>query len=91
MNGYAFCDIENQQRQAMRALMWTRVNPYKALFLPQVPALPGDRARNLDKAMAEIAAAVEKESAYLANRANVESLKRQRRENGADAKYCWKS
>ena len=90
INGYAFCDIANQQKIAAKALQWTIDNPYKALFLPQVPALPGDRQKNLDKAVAELKAAVAKERDYLANAANVEKLKSQRRENGADQKYCWK-
>jgi hypothetical protein len=90
VNGYAFCDVANQQRIAAKALQWTIDNPYQALFLPQVPALPGDRQKNLDKAIAELKANVAKEREYLSNPANVEKLKAQRRENGADAKYCWK-
>jgi hypothetical protein len=90
VNGYAFCDIANQQRLAAKALQWTIDHPYQALFLPQMPALPGDRATNLDKAIAELKAANAKERDYLAQPANAESMKKLRRDNGADAKYCWK-
>jgi hypothetical protein len=91
INGYAFCDVANQQKLAAKALQWTIDNPYQALFLPQVPAMPGDRAKNLDKAIAELKVAAGKERDYLRQPANVENLKRQRRENGADEKYCWTS
>ena len=91
INGYAFCDIANQQTQAARALQWTVAYPYAALFMPQVPALPGDRKKNLDRAIADLTTAVAKERDYLAQPANVAKLKAQRRANGADQKYCWKS
>ena len=90
INGYAFCDIANQQKIAARALQWTIDNPYQALFLPQVPALSGDRRQNLDKAIADLKGSVAKERDYLAVTANVDKLKAQRRENGADARFCWK-
>ncbi|MFO1317545.1 MAG: hypothetical protein U1F58_18285 [Burkholderiales bacterium] len=90
INGYAFCDVANQQKIAARALQWTIDNPYKALFLPQVPARPGDRAQNLDRAIASMRANVAKERDYLAKPENVAQLKQQRKDNEADRKYCWK-
>lgn len=90
INGYAFCDIANQQKIAARALQWTIDNPYKALFLPQVPARPGDRAQNLDKAIAAMRANVAKERDYLAKPENVAQFRQQRKDNGTDLKYCWK-
>lgn len=90
INGYAFCDVANQQKIAARALQWTIDNPYKALFLPQVPARPGDRAQNLDRAVANMRANVAKERDYLAKPENVAQLKQQRKDNGADRRYCWK-
>ena len=89
INGYAFCDVANQQRIAARALQWTIDNPYQALMLPQIPARPGDRAANRDRALAQLKAAAAKERAYLAVPDNAAKFKAQRRENGADAKYCW--
>ena len=90
INGYAFCDIARQQKIAARALQWTIDNPYKALFLPQVPARPGDRAQNLEKTLASMKANVAKERDYLAQPGNLAQFRQQRKDNGADAKYCWK-
>ncbi|CAN5278505.1 hypothetical protein BH10PSE9_BH10PSE9_05730 [soil metagenome] len=47
INGYAFCDIANQQAIRTRELDWVEANPYGAIFLDRVPARPGDRAANL--------------------------------------------
>jgi len=90
INGYAFCDIGRQQEIRAKALQWVINNPYKALFFPQVPARPGDRQANLNRAIAEIKAAAAKEHEYLANAANVAELKAKRKENDADEKFCWK-
>ncbi|MFO1397657.1 MAG: hypothetical protein U1F48_11400 [Burkholderiales bacterium] len=54
INGYAFCNLANQQKIAARALQWTIDNPYQALMLPQLPALPGDRTQNRDRALAQL-------------------------------------
>ena len=90
INGYAFCDIARQQKIAARALQWTIDNPYKALFLPQVPARPGDRAQNLDRAIAAMRANVAKERDYLAKPENVARFRQQRVDNAADQRFCWK-
>ena len=58
-------------------------------MLPQIPALPGDRTQNRDRALAQLRDAAAKERAYLADPANAAKFKAQRRENGADARYCW--
>ncbi|MFO1312391.1 MAG: hypothetical protein U1F41_10040 [Burkholderiales bacterium] len=91
INGYAFCDIENQKTIARNALKWTIDHPYTALLNPEVPALPGDRKENFRKAFNELMDGLAKEEAWLEVMPNVESLKKQRRENGADVKYCWRS
>ena len=91
INGYAFCDIAKQQAAAARALAWAIDNPYQALFLPQVPARPGERARNLERALGMLKTAVAREREYLSQPKNVAELKRQRQENGADRRYCWSS
>ena len=90
VNGYAFCDIAKQQELRAKALKWVVDNPYKAMFLPQVPARPGDREQNLRKAVADITQAAAKEREYLAKSANVADLKAKRKQNDADAMYCWK-
>lgn len=89
INGYAFCDVANQQKQAARALQWTIDNPYRAVFLPQVPARPGDRAQNLARAIEGLRENVAREREYLSKPENVATLKAQRRDNGADARFCW--
>ena len=90
INGYAFCNVAKQQELRQKALKWVVDNPYKAMFLPQVPALPGDREQNLKKAIAEITAAAAKEREYLAKPANVAELAAKRKQNDADAMFCWK-
>jgi len=91
INGYAFCDIEKQKTIAKDALKWTIDHPYTALLNPEIPALPGDRRDNFRKAFNELMAGLAKEEAYLDAMPNVESIKKQRRENGADVKYCWRN
>lgn len=91
INGYAFCDIEKQKTIAMKALKWTIEHPYAALLNPAVPALPGDRKENVRKSFNAMMDEVAKEVAHLEAMPNVEALKKQRRENGADVKYCWRS
>jgi len=73
------------------ALQWTIDNPYAAIFMPQVPALPGDRKENLDRAIALLKANVAKEREYLSKPANVAKMHAQRRDNGTEQKYCWRS
>ena len=90
INGYAFCDVARQQEIREKAMKWVIDNPYKAIFLPQVPALPGDREQNLKKAILEIKTAAQKEREYLAKPANVAELKAKRKQNDADAMFCWK-
>ena len=90
INGYAFCDIEKQKTLAKSALKWTIDHPYTALLDPNIPALPGDRKDNFRRAFNQLMDEVAKEEAYLDIMPNVENLKKQRRENGADEKYCWK-
>ena len=90
INGYAFCDIQKQREMRTKALKWVIDNPYKAMFLPQVPPRPGDRQENLKKGNAEITAAAAKERDYLAKPANIVDLKAKRKQNDADAMYCWK-
>jgi hypothetical protein len=90
INGYAFCDVARQQVLRARAMQWTREHPYQALFLPQVPALPGERRDNLARGLDQLQAAVDQERRYLAEPANLQNLRQQRERNELDAKYCWK-
>ena len=90
INGYAYCDIDKQREIALTAIDWTSRHPYDALLMPEVPALPGDRKQNYQKALADLLATVKKERDYLAVPANAQRLKALRAQNEADARYCWK-
>ena len=69
---------------------WSTIRT-RRMFLPQVPARPGDRDANLQaRRSLEITAAAAKEREYLAKPANVAELKAKRKENDADGKFCWK-
>ncbi len=90
INGYAFCDVANQQAIRAKALAWVEANPYRVLFLENVPAVVDDRDAGLADAIQAIRAAAAKETAYLADAGNVAKLKDARAKNEADAKFCWK-
>ncbi len=90
INGYAFCDVQRQMQQNRAAAQWVAANPYRALMLPQIPARPGDRAENLARAVARIDEAVRTEQEKLARPAELAALATARRDNGAEAKYCWR-
>lgn len=90
LNGYAFCDVDKQRETALRAADWTARHPYEVLLLPQIPARPGDRKENYQKALADLLAQVKRERDYLAVPENVGKLKAARAANDADQKFCWK-
>ncbi len=90
INGYAFCDVEQQRKIALAAADWTARHPYEALLLPEVPGLFGNRQENYQKGLTDLFAAVKRERDLLAAPASVERLKALRAKNGADGRYCWK-
>ena len=90
INGYAYCDLAKQKETRHRALEWVTRNPYQALFAEQLPARPGDRKANLQRALESLRAAEQEDADYLALPANVAKLQAARRENSAEEKYCWK-
>ncbi|MCC6869987.1 MAG: hypothetical protein IT522_14305 [Burkholderiales bacterium] len=90
INGYAFCDIEQQRKIALTAAEWSARHPYEALLLPEVPGLFGDRQENYQKGLTDLLASVKRERDYLAVPANAERLKALRAQNDADARFCWK-
>lgn len=91
INGYAFCDVQKQQSIYRDALKWVLQNPYRAMLDPKVPARAGDREENLRAAMSGLMASAAKERDTLSSMPNVEEIQRQRRDSGADVKYCWRS
>ena len=90
INGYAFCDVANQQAQRARAIAWVEANPYQAVFIASLPSRKPDRKASLADAVTAIKAAAAKESAYLADPKNVAELKATRAKNGADERFCWR-
>lgn len=89
INGYAFCDVARQQELRARAVAWVEENTYEVIHHPALPALAGDRATNLEAALAQERASAEKERAHLAAPGTLDELREQRRKSGADARYCW--
>ena len=90
INGYAFCDVARQRRARAQALEWVEGNPYKALFIPQLPARPGNREFNLKAALQKLKDGARQEAAHLDDAANVARFKAARKSNAADEKFCWK-
>jgi hypothetical protein len=90
INGYAFCDLARQRKQREKAFNWVKDNPYQALFLPQIPALAGDRKQNLASGLSTIEAKMAKELAFTADPKNVVTIKQARAKSEMEAKFCWK-
>jgi hypothetical protein len=88
-NGYAFCNIKKQKELRLKALDWVEKNPYEALFLPQLPAKPGDRQANLRAALEQARERLRKEQEYLDQPENLAKLASAREENHAGERYCW--
>jgi hypothetical protein len=89
INGYAFCDLSKQRKARTKAFQWVTDNPYKAIFLPQIPALSGDRTQNLAAGLAGIQNNISKEQAYLTDAKNIAEIKQARAKNDVDAQFCW--
>src|SRR5262245_16931917 len=55
INGYAFCDVKNQQAIRAKALEWVEKTPYEAIYMERMTAkAPGDRRAALRGAGAEV-------------------------------------
>src|ERR1044072_7237509 len=91
VNGYAFCDIANQQAIRAKALDWVEQNPYEAIFMERLPARQSNRKQALVEAVAALRQNAAKESAYLRDAGNAAKFRADRARNGMDAKYCWTS
>lgn len=91
INGYAFCDVKNQQAIRAKALDWVEKNPYEPIFMDRLKAKRGDKRQALAAAHAFMRSNAAKESAYLRDGANVAKLRADRARNGMDEKFCWKA
>lgn len=90
INGYAFCDVRAQQEARAKAVEWAINNPYQAMYIEQIPALPGDRHENAAKANLGLKEDLLAESRYLAQADNQAMMQKMRKQNEQDEKYCWK-
>jgi hypothetical protein len=90
INGYAFCDLAKQKALHAKAVDWVESNPYEVMFMARAPALPGDRAENHKRAIANAKDRAAKERAYFDDAKNAEAFYATRKRNEADAKFCWK-
>ena len=90
INGYAFCDLAKQKEAHARAVKWVEDNPYEVMFMDRAPALPGDRAENAKRAIANAKERVAKERAFFDDTKNRDAFYATRKQNEADAKFCWK-
>jgi hypothetical protein len=75
INGYAFCDIANQEAIRAKALDWVEKNPYEAIFMERLPAKASNRPQALVEANAVIRKYAEEERKYFSDPKNVEELK----------------
>ena len=91
INGYAFCDIANQQTIRAKALDWVEQNPYEAIFMERLPAKQSNRKQALVEAVATLRASAAKEAAYFKDASNIAKFRADRARNRVDEKYCWKS
>lgn len=90
INGYAFCDLAKQNEQHAKAVQWVETNPYEVMFMARTPALPGDRADNARRAVANAKERATKERAYFDDAKTREAYYVTRKQNEADVKFCWK-
>lgn len=90
INGYAFCDLAKQTELHAKAVAWVESNPYEVMFMAQLPALPGDRAANHTRALANAKERAAKERAYFDDAKTREAFYATRKKNNMDAKFCWR-
>lgn len=90
INGYAFCDLARQKDQHTKAIEWVEANPYEVMFMARAPALPGDRAENARRAVINAKDRAARERAYFDDAKTREAYYANRKQNEADAKFCWK-
>jgi len=90
INGYAFCDLKNQQAIRAAALDWVAANPYEVMFMAQVNARSGDRAALAAAGLKIARDNAAKERGYFEDPANRDKFYAARKQNEADAKYCWR-
>ena len=90
INGYAFCNVDRQQATRARAFQWVVDHPYQALFIPSLPAKPGDRRENLSRHLDQRKLDLAKEKETISNADFRLNFTQHRTASGVNAMYCWK-
>ncbi len=90
INGYAFCDIKQQQTQEDRAIAWVAKHPYRLLESLDMPSQVDDRNKALGEALGELQSKADFAKGFLAKPENLQEMKDLRAHNEADARFCWK-
>jgi hypothetical protein len=91
INGYAFCDLAKQKALRSKAVEWVESHPYEVMSMERFPAMPGDRAENLRRAIANAKERAAKERAYVDDAKTLAAMTGARKQNEADVKFCWNS
>lgn len=89
INSYAFCDSSKQRETSLKSIAWVEQNPYEAMFMEQLPAMPGDRVENLKKSIADIKARAQKEALFFDDPKNQEAFIRKRKDAHVPEQFCW--
>jgi hypothetical protein len=90
INGYAFCDLKNQQAIRARALDWVAANPYQVMFIDVLPARGSDRAALAEAALKQARDNAGKERAHFDDERNRAAFYATRKQNDTDSKFCWR-
>ena len=88
-NSYAFCDISKQQQIRKESLQWVINHPYKAIYMKNMPLLPGSIDKNLQKTIDNLQNGIEKSKAYFSNKEKLDEFYKQRKLNKVDEQFCW--
>jgi hypothetical protein len=89
INAYAFCNLAKQRDEKLKSIAWIEQHPYEAVYMEKLPALPGDRAQNLRKAVESLKESAQKERQYLDDPKNLEDFNKDRKENHVAEQFCW--
>jgi len=90
LNGYAFCDLKNQQALRVRALEWVAANPYEVMFMAQFNARGEDRTALAAAGLKLARDNAGKERGYFEDAVTREKFYATRKQNDAEDRFCWR-
>ena len=90
MDGYALCDPARHQEREDRAIAWVAAHPYKLLGYSDLPAQSDDRNAALVDAVNKLREMSAHNRELLAQPEMLAKLAEIRKQNQADARFCWK-